>query len=127
MQVSVSNLVAKAKGQIDNLSPDQMAREAADGALVVDIREASERDETGAIPGAVHVPRGLLEFKADTSLATHHLELDPSRRTILYCASGGRSALAVLTLQYLGYTDVAHLDGGIQRWMADGHAAEITI
>ena len=127
MQESVFQLVAEAKAQIDNLNPEQMSREAADGALVVDIREASEREETGAIPGAVHVPRGLLEFKADTSFPTHHPDLDPSRRTILYCASGGRSALAVLTLQRLGYTDVAHLDGGIQGWIGAGRSAEITV
>lgn len=127
MQVSVSQLVAEARAQIDNLNPEQLSREAADGALVVDIREKSERDQTGAIPGAVHVPRGLLEFKADASLPTHHPDLDPSRRTILYCASGGRSALAVLTLKHLGYTDVAHLDGGIQEWVAAGHSAEITV
>jgi rhodanese-related sulfurtransferase len=126
MQVSVSQLVAEAKDQIDNLEPEQMAREAADGVLIVDIRESSERDETGGIPGAVHVPRGLLEFKADASLPTHHPDLDPSRRTILYCASGGRSALAVLTLQHLGYIDVAHLDGGIQGWIATGRSTEIT-
>jgi rhodanese-related sulfurtransferase len=127
MQVTASQLVAEAKDQIDNLDPEQMAREVADGALVVDIREASERDETGAIPGAVHVHRGLLEFKADASLETHHPDLDPSRRTILYCASGGRSARAVLTLQHLGYTDVAHLDGGIQGWIAAGRSPEITV
>jgi rhodanese-related sulfurtransferase len=126
MQVTASQLVAEAKDQIDNLDPEQMAREVADGALVVDIREASERDETGAIPGAVHVPRGLLEFKADSSHPTHQLDLDPSRRTILYCATGGRSALAVLTLRNLGYIDVAHLDGGIQGWLAAGRPVEIT-
>jgi rhodanese-related sulfurtransferase len=126
MQVSVSQMVASAKDQIDNLNPEQMARQAADGALVVDIREASERAETGAIPGAVHVPRGLLEFKADASLPTHHPDLDPSRRIILYCASGGRSALAALTLEHLGYGDVAHLDGGIQGWIAAGRSTEIT-
>jgi rhodanese-related sulfurtransferase len=126
MRVSVSHLVARARDEIDNVDPEQMAREVADGVLVVDIREASERDETGAIPGAVHVPRGLLEFKADTSLPTHHPDLDPNRRTILYCASGGRSALAVLTLEHLGYTDVAHLDGGIQGWIVAGRSTEIT-
>jgi rhodanese-related sulfurtransferase len=126
MHVSVTQLVAEARAQIESLNPEQMSREAADGALVVDIRETSERDETGAIPGAVHVPRGLLEFKADASLPTHHPDFDPRRRTILYCASGGRSALAVLTLQHLGYTDVAHLDGGIQGWIADGRSAQIT-
>ena len=68
MQVSLSQLVAEARAQIDNVNPEQMSR-------VVDIREASERDETGA----VHVPRGLLEFEADASLPSLHPDLDPSR------------------------------------------------
>jgi rhodanese-related sulfurtransferase len=50
----------------------------------------------------------------------HRAEFDPSRRTILYCASGGRSALAVQALQSLGYTNVAHLDGGMKAWQASG-------
>jgi rhodanese-related sulfurtransferase len=74
----------------------------------------------------VHVPRGLLEFKADSSLPTHLPDLAPDRRTILYCASGGRSALAVTTLQRLGYAHVAHLDGGIQAWLTAGRPTEMT-
>jgi rhodanese-related sulfurtransferase len=119
-------LVAAAKGQIENLTVEQTAREMADGALIVDIREAAERDATGAIAGAVHVPRGLLEFKADSSLPTHIPDLTVDRRTILYCASGGRSALAVTTLRQLGYTNAAHLEGGMQAWLAAGRSTEIT-
>ena len=126
MPTTTSQLVLEAKTRIENLDSEQTARELADGALVVDIREAAERDDTGAIPGAVHVPRGLLEFKADPSLPTHLADLDPCRRTILYCAVGGRSALAVLSLQELGYTDVAHLDGGIKAWLEAGRSVEIT-
>jgi rhodanese-related sulfurtransferase len=126
MPVTTSRLVDDAKARIEHLDADQTAREVADGSIVVDIRETSERDQTGAIPGAVHVPRGLLEFKADPSLSTHLADLDPDRRTILYCASGGRSALAVLTLRQLGYTDVAHLDGGIQAWISAGRPVETT-
>ncbi len=126
MPTTTSQLVSDAKSRIENLDPERTARELADGALVVDIREPAERDETGAIPGAVHVPRGLLEFKADPALPTHLADLDPDRRTILYCAVGGRSALAVLSLKDLGYTDVAHLDGGIRAWLAAGRPTEIT-
>jgi rhodanese-related sulfurtransferase len=123
MQVSLSQLVAEARAQIDNVNPEQMSREAANGALVVDIREASERDETGA----VHAPRGLLEFEADASLPSLHPDLDPSRCTIPYFASGGRSALAVVTLQHWGCTAVAHIDGGIQGRNAAVCSAEITL
>lgn len=126
MPTTTSQLVLDAKARIENLDPERTARELADGALVVDIREAAERDETGAIPGALHVPRGLLEFKADPSQPAHLPDLDPNRRTILFCAAGGRSALAVLSLRELGYTDIAHLDGGIQAWLAAGRPVEIT-
>lgn len=126
MPTTTAQLVVDAKARIENLDTEQTARELADGALVVDLREAAERDDTGAIPGALHVPRGLLEFQADPSLPTHLAALDPDRRTILYCAVGGRSALAVLSLQELGFSDVAHLDGGIKAWLAAGRPVETT-
>ena len=72
------------------------------------------------MPGAVHVPRGMLEFHADPASPYHLDALDPERRTILYCASGGRSALAAETLQRMGYCNVAHVDGGYKAWQAMG-------
>lgn len=122
---TTAELVARAREQIQNLDVEDVAREVADGALLVDLREPGERDETGAIPGAVHVPRGLIEFKADPSSPAHHPDLDPGRRTILYCAVGGRSALAAVALEQLGYTDVAHLAGGFQAWAAAGRPTEV--
>jgi rhodanese-related sulfurtransferase len=89
-------------------------------ALLVDLREPGERGESGTIPGAVHAPRGMLEFYADPTSPYHMAELEPNRRTVLYCASGGRSALAVMSLRELGYTNVAHLDGGIKAWAVSG-------
>ena len=113
-------LVAEAKQRIENLSPDQLAAELDAGALVVDLREPDERAQNGAIQGAVHAPRGMLEFYADPASPYHRPEFDPARRTVLYCASGGRSALAATALKQLGYSDVAHLDGGIKGWTASG-------
>jgi rhodanese-related sulfurtransferase len=84
----------------------------------VDLREPDEVANSGTIPGAVHAPRGMLEFYADPASPYHRAEFDPARRTILYCASGGRSALAVEALQQLGYGQVAHLDGGFKAWAA---------
>ena len=60
----------------------------------------------------------MLEFYADPSSPYHRAEFDPARRTILFCASGGRSALAADALQTLGYTRVAHLEGGFKAWQA---------
>jgi rhodanese-related sulfurtransferase len=120
----VSDLVAEAKARIANLSVDQTAAALAGGALAVDLREPEERARDGAIPGAVHVPRGMLEFYADPSSAYHRPELTPDRRIVLYCAGGGRSALATVALQTLGYTNVAHLDGGIKAWKQAGRPTE---
>jgi rhodanese-related sulfurtransferase len=118
---TAAQLVAEAKQRIENLTPEQVAAEVEGGqAVLVDLREPEERAQSGAIPGAVHAPRGMLEFYADPSSPYHRPELDPARRTILYCASGGRSALAAEALQQLGYTKVAHLDGGIKAWTASG-------
>lgn len=119
MSSTVVELVLRAKAQIENLTPDQVAQEAREGAVVVDLREPVELQNDGMIEGAVHAPRGMLEFYADPSSAYHRAELDPTRRTILYCASGGRSALGAVTLAGLGYADVAHLDGGIKAWRTD--------
>ena len=119
MSNTVVELVTRAKAQIENLTPDQVAREAADGAVVVDLREPAELQKDGMIEGAVHAPRGMLEFYADPNSPYHRAELDPTQRTILYCASGGRSALATVALATLGYEDVAHLDGGMKAWRGD--------
>jgi rhodanese-related sulfurtransferase len=119
---TIAERVAQAKGKIENLTPEQVVEEIEAGAVLVDLREPGELDSEGKIEGAVHAPRGMLEFYADPTSPYHREEFDPSRRTILYCASGGRSALAALALQDLGYTDVAHLDGGVKAWIQTGEA-----
>lgn len=118
---TAAHLVAAAKAQIENLAPEEVAAELQRGeAVLVDLREPGERVEHGVIRGAVHAPRGMLEFYADPTSAYHRPDFDPARRTILYCASGGRSALAAETLQQLGYTQVAHLNGGLKAWREAG-------
>lgn len=117
---TVAQLVQEAKSTIENLTPDQVQAELATGNIVlVDIRDANEL-ANGTIPGAIHVSRGMLEFHADPASPLHKPDLDPNRRVILHCASGGRSALAVHTLRTLGYRNVAHLDGGFKAWQAAG-------
>src|SRR5262245_49793458 len=124
MQTAV-DLVAAARGQVENLPPAAVVAELdAGGAVLVDVREPAERDDHGVIAGAVHVPRGVLEFYADPSSAAHIRDLVPERRVILHCASGGRSALAALTLAAMGYCDVAHLDGGLAAWREAGLRVE---
>lgn len=122
MPATAAQLVAQAKAHVENLAPDQVAAETAGDAVLVDLREPGELENDGMIAGAVHAPRGMLEFWADPSSPYHRSEFEPTRRTILYCASGGRSALAAEVLAQFGYTDVAHLDGGIKAWKQAGQA-----
>jgi rhodanese-related sulfurtransferase len=121
MSNSVWQLVALAKERIRNLSVGEVAELLDSGAVtLVDVREPDEVQRDGAIPNAVMAPRGMLEFWADPSSPYHRAEFQPSTPTILYCATGGRSALAVRTLQDLGYADVSHLDGGLTMWKEYG-------
>jgi len=117
---TIAELVASARSRIEELGPEAFAAEATGpDAVVVDIREADERLD-GTISGAVHVPRGMLEFRADPTSPYHDDRLAPGRRVLLHCASGGRSALAVEALRDLGYQDVAHLAGGMNAWREAG-------
>lgn len=125
MKKKAADLVAEARAQIENLSPDAVEAELAAGeAVLVDVRDAPELEATGRIAGSVHISRGMLEFRADPASPYHQDPLDPDKRVILHCASGGRSALAAATLKDLGYTNVAHLDGGINAWKEAGKPTE---
>lgn len=102
---------------VASLTPEEFARETDDPrTVVVDLREADERVTSGSITRAVHVPRGLLEFRADATNAAHDPRLRPDARVLLYCSDGARSALAAISLRTLGYTDVAQLHGGLTAW-----------
>lgn len=118
---SATDLVQKAKQEVENLSPEQLRDELRDPKVVlVDIREAEELAQNGKIQGSVHAPRGMLEFYADPSLPYHKPEFDEQKRIVLHCASGGRSALAAKTLKEMGYSNIAHLDGGLKAWKEKG-------
>ncbi len=91
----VAAMIAQARSSVRTLSAAQVAEElAGDEVVLVDVREAAERDN-GTIAGSIHVPRGMLEFHAGEASPYHLDVFDPSRRVIVFCASGGRSALAV--------------------------------
>jgi rhodanese-related sulfurtransferase len=118
---SATDLVKEAKHEIENLTPQQVNEELVNGNVtLIDIREAEELIQNGKIAGSVHAPRGMLEFYADPSLPYHKPAFNKSKRIILQCASGGRSALAVKALKQMGYENVAHLDGGIKAWKEAG-------
>ena len=117
---TVRQMVAEARERIQSLSVEEVASEIEGGdALLVDLREDDERFLEGAIPGSVHVPRGIIELSADPTGPLYRREFDSKGRVIVYCSSGSRSALAADTLQGMGYEDVAHLEGGMMAWKQD--------
>ena len=90
----------------------------------IDVRESVERQATGVISGSAHAARGFLEFHADPESPMHVPELGSGKRLVLYCASGGRSALAAKTLRDMGLENVASLAGGIAAWKEAGGPLE---
>ncbi len=122
---TVAQMVAEAKARIEELSVEQLEAEIADGDVtIVDIRDVRERWERGAIPGAISAPRGMLEFWFDPESKYYRQGYHFETRYVLYCAAGGRSALAADVLQDLGYDNVAHLTVGFNGWAAAGGAVE---
>lgn len=122
---NVNDLVAEAKARIEELSVDELEAEIAAGDVtVVDIRDVRERWEKGAIPGAKSMPRGMLEFWFDPESPYYKGGFEFGNRYVLHCAGGGRSALAAVALQELGYTNVAHLTEGFNGWKSAGGAVE---
>ncbi|MDJ0935874.1 MAG: rhodanese-like domain-containing protein [Kiloniellales bacterium] len=110
-------MLAEANAVIETVAVHDLPYAQDDGdTLVVDVRDTVERESEGQIPGSFHAPRGLLEFLADPESPIYKEELTPDRRMILYCGTGGRSALAAKTLMDMGFSDVASLAGGYAAW-----------
>lgn len=124
MPNSVKAMMDTANAAVPRISADDAEALIKSGkAVVVDVREMQELQATGKVPGALHIPRGMLEFKADPAMPSHDKALDKSKTIILYCASGGRSALAGKLLKDLGYSDVRNL-GGLKDWAEAGKDIE---
>ncbi len=118
-------LVADADAAVDTVSAaDAMAMHGESGVVFVDVRETVELRQAGSVPGATHAPRGFLEFMADPESPLHKPELASGARLLLYCASGGRSALAAKTLTDMGVEKVAHVAGGFAAWREAGGPVE---
>ena len=115
---SIFESVQAAKRRIENLSVEALKKEmgADPDLLLLDIRELQERVDLGTIPGAKHVPRGMLEFWADPASPYFRDYFREDRRTVLFCAGGGRSALAADALREMGFRNVAHLEPGFGGW-----------
>ena len=122
MALSAKDLLAAANASVPKISAEEARDLIAKGALVVDVRDGTEVAQ-GKVKGAVHAQRGLIEFKADPEMPTHDPAFQKDRTVIVYCASGGRSALAGKTLQDMGYSDVRNL-GGFKGWVDAGGEVE---
>jgi rhodanese-related sulfurtransferase len=112
MATSVSDMLATARAAVPAITPAEAAELVrTKDALIVDVRDGTEVKASGKAKGAVAVARGSLEFRADPASATHDPAFRTDRPIILYCAGGGRAALAGKTLRDLGFTDVRNLGG----------------
>lgn len=121
---TVKTMLAEAEAAVPRISPDEAkALVGRADVLFLDVREPAEVAASGKVPGAVAVPRGLVEFRADPESALHVPDFDRSKTVVAYCASGGRSALVGKTLKDMGYTDVRNL-GGFKDWVEAGGAVE---
>ena len=117
----VTELVEAAKAELDNISPTEAQRRATEeGALIVDIRDVRELQRDGAIPGANHSPRGMLEFWVDPDSPYAKETFQEDREFIFCCAGGMRSALAAKAVQDMGLEKVSHIETGFGGWKADG-------
>lgn len=124
MTVTAKSLLDAANAAVPRITPaEAKAMMENDNALVVDVRDGTEVAASGKVAGALHVNRGLLEFRADPAAPTHDKAFDPARPVILYCASGGRSALAGKLLKDMGYGRVFNL-GQFKEWAEAGGAVE---
>ncbi len=124
MATSVKEMMEAANAAVPRITAAQARDMIAKGdALVVDVRDAPEVAASGKVAGAVHVSRGMLEFRADPQLPSHDKNFAKDKAVILYCGSGGRAALAGKMLKELGYERVYNL-GGFKDWADAGGAVE---
>lgn len=120
----INEMIATANAVVPRIATRQAQSMMATGdVLIVDVREPPELEASGKVAGAVNVPRGMLEFRADPNSSHHDPRFDRSKTIILYCASGARSALGGKLLKDMGYEKVFNL-GGFGEWAAAGGTVE---
>jgi rhodanese-related sulfurtransferase len=124
MTLTVKSLMEAAHAAVPRITAEK-AREliAGGGALLLDVRDAPELEKSGRVAGAHHVSRGMLEFRADPASPFHDPLFRKDQPVILYCASGGRSALAGKVLKDMGYAEVYNL-GAFKDWAEAGGAVD---
>jgi rhodanese-related sulfurtransferase len=124
MPTSVKDMVEAANAVVPRITPAQAREMIAKGnTLVIDVRDAPEVEQSGKVAGALHVSRGMLEFRADPASPYHDKNFAKDKTLILYCASGGRSALGGKVLKDMGYDRVHNL-GAFKEWAESGGAVD---
>ena len=124
MPATVKEMMDAANAVVPKVTMEEAKTLVAGGnAVIVDVRDTAELAQTGKVRGALHIPRGSLEFRADADTSYHDPNLDPRKTVILYCAAGSRAALAGKVLKDMGYADVRNL-GGFKDWADAGGETE---
>ncbi len=125
LKKGIKALLAEAEAAITTVTPQEaMALQNDANTLLIDLRDIRELERDGRIPGALHAPRGMLEFWVDPESPYHRDVFASGKRFVLYCASGWRSALAAQTLQQMGLEPVCHIGGGLNAWKEAGGPVE---
>ena len=123
--MKISELISQAEAEIETLSVDQVsALLNDDDTVIVDLRDVRELWREGKIPGALHAPRGMLEFWVAPDSPYHRDIFASGKRFVFYCAMGWRSALATQTAQRMGLQPVCHIQGGFKAWTEAGQPVE---
>lgn len=121
---SSKQMVEAANAVVRRITPAEAEKlMAQENTLIVDVRDAPEVEKSGKVAGAINVSRGLLEFRADPESPYHDKNFSKDKTVILYCASGGRSALSGKTLKEMGYERVYNL-GAFKDWVDSGGAID---
>ncbi|MFC6988438.1 rhodanese-like domain-containing protein [Haloplanus sp. GCM10025708] len=125
LTASAWGMVEEAEADVPSVTVEELREELEAGTCTaVDIRDVRELWREGTIPGAKHVPRGMLEFWSDPDTEYYRDFMVPDRRYVLFCNEAGRSALAAKRLSEMGYEDVVHLEGGFTAWEESGGDVE---
>ncbi|MCA3505810.1 MAG: rhodanese-like domain-containing protein [Rhodobacter sp.] len=119
MPITSKDLVDAANAVVPRIDTAAAQEKIAQGALLLDIRDSMELEKTGRAEGSHHIPRSMLEFRADPASPYHDPQMRPDRVVVLHCASGGRAALAGKLLKDMGYAEVYNL-GGFRDWKEAG-------
>ncbi len=123
MPLTLQQMIEAANAEVPRVDRSEAEALIAEGALVLDVRDAGELVHDGKVAGARHVSRGMLEFRADAASPLHDADFRADRPVVVYCAAGGRAALAGKTLRDLGFARVYNL-GAFKDWAAAGGAVE---